>query len=232
MNTVTSSYQSRKNMAVALRSWLPGWEPGNFLVNSYYVPGPDFCNGETYWENGRPSLATFTSRHSFLLFELLGQEPADLAWLEEEPSEWMRYDSYKKAYEYVTKLQVTNDVAERNINLLVSKMKKVRTHQRLQEVMVTTEDMRRLRENYKRRSTNKEIIQNVVDKMLRNSEAGRQWLQGELSENESSESDEHDAGSEEAEHGQEREECEVSSIESIGDDDPESGEAELEISQS
>ena len=65
--------------------------------------------------------------------------------MEEEPSEWMEYDSYKKAYEYVTKLQVTNDTAERNINLLVTKMKKVRTHQRLQEAMVTTEDMRRLR---------------------------------------------------------------------------------------
>ena len=145
IETATSSYQSRKDMAVALKSWLPSWEPGNFLVNSYYVPGPDFCDGDAYWENGRPSLATFTSRHSFLLFELLGQEPADLAWLEEEPSEWMEYDSYKKAYDYVTKLRVTNDIAERNINLLVTKMKKVRTHQRLQEAMVTTENMRRLR---------------------------------------------------------------------------------------
>ena len=161
VNTITSSYQSRRDMAVALRSWLPSWEPGNFLVNSYYVPGPDFCNGETYWENGNPSLATFTSRHSFLLFELLGLEPADLAWLEVEPSEWMEHNSYRKAYEYVTKLQVTNDIAERNINLLVSKMKKVRTHQRLQESMVTTEDMRRLRENYKRRSNNKALNQKV-----------------------------------------------------------------------
>ena len=60
----------------------------------------------------------------------------------------------KKAYDFVTKLQVTNDTAERNINLLVTKMKKVRTHQRLQEAMVTTEDMHRLRKNYKRRSNN------------------------------------------------------------------------------
>ena len=37
--------------------------------------------------------------------------------MEEEPSEWMEYDSYKKAYDYVTKLQVTNDTAEKNINL-------------------------------------------------------------------------------------------------------------------
>ena len=80
--------------------------------------------------------------------------------MEEEPNEWMEYESYKKAYDYVTKLQVTNDTDERNINLLVTKMKKVRTHQRLQEAMVTTEDMRRLRENYKRRSNNKTLIQN------------------------------------------------------------------------
>ena len=73
----------------------------------------------------------------------------------------MEHNSYRKAYEYVTKLQVTNDIAERNINLLVSKMKKVRTHQRLQEAMVTTEDMRRLRENYKRRSNNKALNQKV-----------------------------------------------------------------------
>ena len=75
----------------------------------------------------------------------------------------MEHNSYRKAYEYVTKLQVTNDIAERNINLLVSKMKKVRTHQRLQEAMVTTEDMRRLRENYKRRSNNKALNQKVEE---------------------------------------------------------------------
>ena len=68
--------------------------------------------------------------------------------MEEEPNKWMEYESYKKAYDYVTKLQVTNDTAERNINLLVTKMKKVITHQRLQEAMVTTKDMRRLRDSY------------------------------------------------------------------------------------
>ena len=128
-----------------------------------------------------------------------------------------------KVYEYVTKLQVTNDTAERNINLLVTKMKKVRTHQRLQEAMVTTEDMRRLRKNYKRRSNNKSLIQTVVDKMVRNSEAGKKWL-GEVEENESSYDEEPEGG--EAEQEQSREDGEVTQSESDEDADESGGEAE------
>ena len=76
----------------------------------------------------------------------------------------------------------------------------------------------------------------LVDKMLRNSKAGKQWLEGELSENsesddDNSESDEDNSENEEAEQEQEREAGEISSIESIEEDDPESGEAELEISR-
>ena len=69
---------------------------------------------------------------------------------EEELSETFNLSSpnYEDIILGDTALQVTNDTAERNVNLLVTKMKKVRTHQRLQEAMVTTKDMRRLRDSH------------------------------------------------------------------------------------
>ena len=87
---------------------------------------------------------------------------------------------------------------------------------------------RRLQENYKRRSNNKALIQNIVDMMVRNTVAGKHWL---LGEDESSESSD-DKESESSVAGQEhlREEGEVSNSDASEDpEEPDSGgEAEQE----
>ena len=44
---------------------------------------------------------------------------------------------------------------------------------------MTTEELRRLRENYRRKNTNKDLIQKVTDNMLRSSDQGKSWLQSE-----------------------------------------------------
>lgn len=60
-----------------------------------------------------PRIASFATRHSFLLPELLGLTPADMGWLQLGPEAWETDPTYRKIFEYVTKLEVTNDVAER-----------------------------------------------------------------------------------------------------------------------
>jgi hypothetical protein len=60
-----------------------------------------------------PGIESFATRHSFLLPELLGLTPADMGWLRLEPEAWEADPTYMKMFEYVNKLEVTNDVAER-----------------------------------------------------------------------------------------------------------------------
>ena len=95
--------------------------------------------------------------------------------------------------------------------------------------MVTTEDMRRLRKNYKRRSNNQTFIQNIVDKMIRNTEAGKHWLKKEEQGSDSSD-DEEPEGSE---AGQEpaREEGEISNPSEDSDEPGSNGEAEQYTSE-
>ena len=60
-------------------------------------------------------------------------------------------------------------LSTRAIKLLGERIKTVHTHERLLETIVTTEELRRLRENYRRKNTNKDLIQKVTDSMLRSS---------------------------------------------------------------
>ena len=89
---------------------------------------------------------------------------------------------------------------------------------------MTTKDMCRLRENYKRRSNNKTLIQNIVDKMIRNTEAGKHWLKEEEEGGVSSDVEEPEG----SEAGQEpaREEGKISNPSEDSDEPASSGEAE------
>ena len=40
-------------------------------------PGPNFCDGDLHWVQGKPSLSTFVTRRSFTMFELLGVSHED-----------------------------------------------------------------------------------------------------------------------------------------------------------
>jgi hypothetical protein len=75
----------------------------------------DFCTNAASpaWEEEVPWIASFATRHSFLLPELLGLTPADMGWLQLEPEAWGTDPTYIKIFDYVEGLEVTNDVAER-----------------------------------------------------------------------------------------------------------------------
>ena len=158
VNSATSSIESRRQLAKVLAELLPQWNPGNFLINPYFVPHEDICTNEasSAWETGLPCISTFTTRHSFLLPELLGLTPADMGWLYLEPQAWKEEPVF---CEYVHSLEVTNDVAERDVNLLSLKKNKACTLSRLQDTMMMTANGRRLRgPKYRRSSLNKSII--------------------------------------------------------------------------
>jgi hypothetical protein len=188
VNTATSSIESRRQLAKVLAELLPQWNPGNFLINPYFVLHEDICTNEasTAWETGLPCISTFATRHSFLLPELLGLTPADMEWLRLEPQAWKEEPAFCKLFKYVHSLEVTNDVAERDVNLLSLKKNKVGTLSRLQDTMMMTADTRRLQgPKYRRSSLNKSIIQKSVDSIMRVSESGQAWLESDLTDSES-----------------------------------------------
>ena len=75
-------------------------------------------------------------------------------------------------------------VSFREIKLMGERLKTVKSLERLFQTMITVEEMRLLREHfsYVRRKTNKLVVQQVTDKMLRGSEVGRSWLEVEEEE--------------------------------------------------
>ena len=200
VNTATSSLESRRRLGAALAVLLPQWTPGNFLINAYHVPDIDFCtnSASSFWEEGVPSIASFATKNSFLLPELLGLRPADMNWLLLEPEAWSTNLNYRKIQEYVTKLEVTNDVAERDVNLLSLKKSKVRTLARLNDSMIMTSEGRRVRgSRYCRKGSNQAMNQIAVDKLIAVTKLGRSWLGDSSSEEETDEEETIESSSEE-----------------------------------
>ena len=78
-------------------------------------PGPNFASGQAYWVGleGRPSLASFASAESSLIFRNIGQQPGDLGWQRLPSEEWDSHPSYIDFSNYVKKKSVVNDPAER-----------------------------------------------------------------------------------------------------------------------
>ena len=174
--------QSRRDLAAVLLHNLDNWEPGEFLIDPYRVPGPSFACGNDYWIDGIPAPASFANKNSLLLFDVLGQNKEELrSWLVQEPDQWDQNEAYVYVFEVINQLEVTNDVAERTIKLFGEKLKTTRSKDRLMETCLTVEEMRKLRGSYQRRKTNKTILQRVADMMLKGTDIGMGWL---LQENE------------------------------------------------
>ena len=83
--------EEREELARAIADALEDWGGEELALHGPAVlPGPNFASGQAHWLGlqGRPSLATFASFESSLLFRILGQQPGDLAWLREPCDEW------------------------------------------------------------------------------------------------------------------------------------------------
>ena len=69
--------EERQKIAGKLLSLMELWEPGTMLKDVMMVPHPNLCNSDTFWpvspnnlQLERPSLATFVTNRSFLLWEV------------------------------------------------------------------------------------------------------------------------------------------------------------------
>ena len=58
-------------------------------------PGPNFCTGQLYWAQGEPDLATLVNARSFTLFDLLGLQRQDTAFLQDTVDRYRTVGSSK-----------------------------------------------------------------------------------------------------------------------------------------
>ena len=86
------------------------------LLLKYEKP-EEFCEGKpkqvTITEN--TNLKDLISENSYFIFSLID---AETDWLQNHPSTWAKNADYLKVYNYVKKLKVANDTAERAIKLI------------------------------------------------------------------------------------------------------------------
>ena len=84
---------------------------------------PSFPDLSTWKErkwarNKLPDLCTMLGPESWLLFNKLGMVGDDLDWLDLDPSVWDVMPGYIKVRDFVTKLTIVNDPAERGVGLI------------------------------------------------------------------------------------------------------------------
>ena len=134
--------EERQDLAAALSSNLGNW-PDEFPVTDSERPGPRLASGETFWSgNTPPTLSSFVTPSSFLIFHIINQQPNDLAWLSLPVPEWDSSDSYFDFEYFVTHKQVVNDAAERAIGLVKPLIGKFKKEEHLQESLKTMEEVR------------------------------------------------------------------------------------------
>ena len=108
--------EEREELARAIADATEDWGGEELALHGPAVlPGPNFASGQAHWQGlqGRPSLATFASPESFLLFRTLTQQPGDLVWMRKPSDEWHLYPAFVQFSAYVKKKSVVNDPAER-----------------------------------------------------------------------------------------------------------------------
>ena len=116
------SDDQRERMAKTLLELLPQrvWQLPPTRVQ---YPGPTFCRNQTFWpvDGSLPDLALFVTQHSFLIFNIMEMTDAELQeWWQAPASQWsddpgspVYKSGFHKLKEFITKVQWTNDEAER-----------------------------------------------------------------------------------------------------------------------
>ena len=124
--------EERRELANALNIFREEWGGKEFDVQEVNRPGPHMASSDRWWADGMPPLSGFTSADSFLLFRRLGQQPEDLAWMEQPVSEWENSPKYIEFEAFVSNKHVVNDAAERFIGLTKPRVSKFRDKTNLQ----------------------------------------------------------------------------------------------------
>ena len=90
-----------------------------------------------------PQLADLVSPRSHMLFDILGFTPEDLVWLRKPSSSWESYESYSKLKDFIDKMFVVNDPAERSIGMVQSYIDISRDEELRQDLFISMEEHRK-----------------------------------------------------------------------------------------
>jgi len=94
-----------------------------------------------------PTLRSFISQESWLMFDLLGIDD-DQEWLQTPVAMWDKFASYRKFCESANSLRVVNDLAERGIKLVSDFIHMCNDEKQRQALLQCVEEHRKLYPDY------------------------------------------------------------------------------------
>ena len=134
--------EERQDLATAISREVADWDGSGFPRTDVLRPTPYFATGNLYWAGGTPRLSNFVASESLTVFELIGQQPDDLQWLNLPVAEWENNINYMEFSDYVKSKSVVNDPAERALGLIKPLVKHYKKESNLQAAMVVTKKAR------------------------------------------------------------------------------------------
>ena len=144
------------------------WSPHQMPL-SRAQPPEDFVWSEHLWEeNNEPTLDSLVNKDIFLILDHLGWEKEDLQVFEMPYNTW-RESSHKfeKLYHFLSGLILLNDTTERTIKLMKDTIRSVHDEGFLQNLIITTEEMRARCGNFKSNNYNNVKLQRAIRNMLK-----------------------------------------------------------------
>ena len=118
--------------------------PETFTPGKPVFPGPRFTQNDTIWTNDNlPSLSSFVSDRSWLMFHLLELGLSETEWLQVEVHQWNLFSGFRKFKEFVKGLTVVNDPAERGVKLIQDFVNKYHDEEARQDLLLTVDSHRK-----------------------------------------------------------------------------------------
>jgi len=163
--------EERQALANELYSCKEDWVPGELPIAAMATPGPNFPTNDLFWHRGEPpSLVTFITFRSFLLWEVMSHDHSKLVWLTRDTTEWEEFDDYRELHFLSNNMMVVNDPAERIVQLAEDRMKSARSEAMFQDTVLFVDEMQRLADGFKRGNFSKAKLQGVIQRLLAGTE--------------------------------------------------------------
>ena len=144
------------------------WSPRQMPLSRAQPPQDFVWSDEMWQENNEPSLDSLVNKDSFLFLDHLGWEKEDLEVFKLSYNNWRRSSpKFDKLYQFLSGLIFLNDTAERTIKLMKDTIRSVHDEGFLQNLIMTTEEMRARCGNFRSNNYNNAKLQRAIRSMLR-----------------------------------------------------------------
>ena len=112
--------EERQALANELYSCKEDWVPGELPIAAMATPGPNFPTNDLFWHRGEPpSLVTFITFRSFLLWEVMSHDHSKLVWLTRDTTEWEEFDDYRELHFLANNMMVNHLHLHLHLHLLL-----------------------------------------------------------------------------------------------------------------